>query len=317
VDTDAWNFFSLTLGSYAAYRDSIPAQPRHPVRVRTRIPVPGKGPRALAVTGDQLWVANYFSDDLSLIDLKAKAPVAERVLFWPQLAPSLIREGEMLFNDATLCSQGWQSCASCHDTDARTDALNWDLLNDGVGNPKNTKSLVWAHQTPPAMALGVRTDAETAVRAGIHHILFSEQSDEVPEAINAFLKSIQVMPSPHLVNGKLSAAAQRGEKLFLSARTGCAECHPGPLFTDLAAHDVGTAASYKGMWGIQGADKSSDRFDTPTLVELWRTAPYLHDGSAASLRDLLTVNNPKNQHGRTSGLSPGELEDLLAYLLSL
>ena len=43
--------------------------------------------------------------------------------------------------------------------------LNWDLLNDGVGNPKNTRSLLLAHKTPPAMFLGVRANAEAAVRA--------------------------------------------------------------------------------------------------------------------------------------------------------
>ena len=53
--------------------------------------------------------------------------------------PSLERKGEMLFNDAQLCFQGWQSCASCHPADARADGLNWDLLNDGIGNPKNVK----------------------------------------------------------------------------------------------------------------------------------------------------------------------------------
>ena len=61
------------------------------------------------------------------------------------------RRGEMLFHDATLCFQQWQSCATCH-PDARVDALNWDLLNDGLGNPKNTRSLVKAHAGGPAMA---------------------------------------------------------------------------------------------------------------------------------------------------------------------
>ncbi|MBI4660815.1 MAG: hypothetical protein HY735_18420 [Verrucomicrobia bacterium] len=96
----------------------------------------------------------------------------------------------MFFNDAQLCAQRWQSCASCHDADGRMDALNWDLLNDGVGNPKNTKSLLWTHQTAPVMALGVRASAEVAVRAGIHHILFTQQPEDVPAAIDAYLKSL-------------------------------------------------------------------------------------------------------------------------------
>jgi cytochrome c peroxidase len=222
----------------------------------------------------------------------------------------------VLFNDAQLCFQGWQSCASCHDADGRADALNWDLLNDGMANPKNTRSLLWAHQTGPAMALGVRTNAAVAVRAGLRHILFSEASEEVAGAIDAYLQSLRPLPSPHLVGGRLSPAARRGEELFFSARTGCAECHPPPWFTDMTGHDVGTACTYESLYGMPGADKASDRFYSPTLVELWRTGPYLHDGSAASLRDVLTTRNRGDRHGRTSQLTAPEIDDLVAYLLT-
>src|SRR5947207_1530246 len=73
------------------------------------------------------------------------------------------RRGELLFNDATICFQGWQSCSSCHSSDARVDGLNWDNLNDGIGNPKNSKSLLNAFLTPPSMWLGVRSNAHVAV----------------------------------------------------------------------------------------------------------------------------------------------------------
>jgi hypothetical protein len=57
--------------------------------------------------------------------------------------------------------------------------------------------------------------------------------------------------------------------------------------------------------------------DTPTLIECWRTAPYLHDGRAATMRDVLGEANPDDRHGRTSGLTPIELSDLAEYVLSL
>jgi cytochrome c peroxidase len=230
---------------------------------------------------------------------------------------ALERRGEMLFNDARLCKQGWQSCASCHDADGRVDGFNWDLLNDGAGNPKNTKSLVWAHQTGAAMALGVRANASVAVRAGIHHILFSEQPEEVPLAIDAYLRSLRPSPSPYLKNGRLSPAAERGRRLFVSRETGCAACHPPGLLTDLAAYDVGTAREFGGLWEGKASDKPTDRFDTPTLTELWRTGPYLHDGSAATIRDVLTTRNQNDGHGRTSQLNPRQISDLAEYLLSL
>ncbi|MFV2070468.1 MAG: hypothetical protein ACC645_26170 [Pirellulales bacterium] len=59
------------------------------------------------------------------------------------------------------------------------------------------------------------------------------------------------------------------------------------------------------------------RFDTPTLRECYRTAPYLHDGRVATLREIFTNHNPHNLHGLTGNLSQDELDELVAYLRSL
>ncbi len=66
-----------------------------------------------------------------------------------------------------------------------------------------------------------------------------------------------------------------------------------------------------------GSTRRPTRSTRPTLVELWRTAPYLHDGSAATLRDVLTTANQDDQHGKTSHLTADQLVDLAEYLLSL
>lgn len=265
------------------------------------------GPRALALIGQTLYAGNYFSDTLCKIDLAAKHRAPVSIPLQPRRPMSQLRLGEFFFNDASICFQGWQSCASCHSHDARVDAMNWDLLNDGIGNPKNSKSLLLAHKTPPAMSQGVRDTAETAVRSGIRYILFTVQPESVPQAIDAWLKSLKPVPSPYLENGKLSKAAQRGAKLFDSTRVGCAGCHPAPLFTNLRTYDVGTRGAF---------DRTSE-FDTPTLIEVWRTAPYLHDGSVVTIKELLTTRNREDKHGKTSHLTPQEIEDLAAYVLSL
>jgi cytochrome c peroxidase len=220
----------------------------------------------------------------------------------------MVRDGEFYFNDAGICFQGWQSCGSCHSEDARVDGLNWDLLNDGIGNPKNSKTLLLSFETPPAMSMGVRDDAASAVRAGIKHILFTVQPESVANAIDAYVKSLKPIPSPLLEHGQLSAAARRGEKLFASPEVNCTRCHPAGLFTDKRHYDVGTRSQY---------DRESGEFDTPALVEMWRTAPYLHDGSAATARDVLTTRNVNDQHGKTSHLTKEQIDDLAAYLLSL
>ena len=275
-------------------------------RQRVRLPQGDRGPRAVTIIGNTAYVANYFSDTLSAIDLKTPHGKIESITLGPTLKMSAARKGEFYFHDAAICLEGWQSCSSCHPGDGRADGLNWDLPNDGLGNPKNTKSLLLAHKTPPAMFLGVRTNDEAAVRAGIEFILFTNQPESVATSIDEYLKSLKPVPSPYLVHGKLSNAAKRGKKLF--SKAGCADCHVLGLYTDLHPYDVGTRAVY---------DRPADKFYTPTLIEIWRTAPYLHNGSAATMRDVVTTCNPHNQHGTTSNLSDQEITDLCEYVLSL
>lgn len=265
------------------------------------------GPRSLTIINARAYILNYFSDSVSIVDINTTNAIPRTVLLGEKKPVfDKIREGEMYFHDARLCFQGWQSCASCHPDDARIDGLNWDLLNDGIGNPKNTRSLLFSHKTPPAMSLGVRDTAETAVRSGIRYILFGIPDEKIASAIDEYLKSLKPVPSPFLVKGSLSSAAVRGMKIF--DEIGCASCHPHGLYTDLQQYDVGTAGTY---------DKSTSEFDTPTLIEVWRTSPYLHDGSAITLKEVLTTKNKNDIHGKTSQLTEQQLKDLIEFLLSL
>lgn len=273
--------------------------------IRRRIKLPGKAPRALAIVGYKAYVAEYFADSIAVVDMSKKSRIeTTSIALGPEKQMTAVRRGEMLFHDALLCFQGWQSCASCHPHQSRPDALNWDLLNDGLGNPKNTKSLLLSHRTPPSMVTGVRDTAEAAVRAGIRHIQFATCSEEDAVAIDEYLKSLESAPSPHLVRGELSASARRGREVFEKAS--CAKCHSGPLFTDMKAYDVGTG---------KGREKEL-KFDTPTLVEVWRTAPYLYDGRAVKIKDVLTTYNPEDRHGTTSDLSERQINDLAEFVLS-
>ena len=269
--------------------------------------LPGKGPRGLAAAGSKVYVAQYFSDTVAVVDLNTPGDGSTRTIrLGPTPEPTPRRRGQLLFHDATICYQQWQSCASCH-PDGRVDGLNWDLLNDGQGNPKNTKSMLLAHQTPPAMAEGVRASAELAVRAGLAHILFADRPEEEAAAIDAYLRSLDPVPSPHLVDGRLGVAAERGRKLFQSERVACDRCHPPPLYTDLKTHNVGTRSRHE----------RNERFDTPTLVEVWRTAPYLHDGRYVTIKELLVEGRHGLRRGRGDDLSEQEIDDLVGFVLSL
>lgn len=260
------------------------------------VPTGGKGPRSIAFAGNSLYAANYYTGELVCMDLSGNNPSAQPL--GTPLASTPVGRGDMFFHDATLSFQGWQSCASCHPNDARMDGLNWDLLNDGLGNPKNTKTLLLSHQTPPCMVTGIRRDAETAVRSGIKYILFAQTGDDVARAMDDYLRSLRPVPSPRLVDGELSPAARRGKVLFDKS---CATCHSGPHYTDGKLYPV--------SW-TTGAD-SAVRMDVPALNECWRTAPYLYDGRSYTMRDMLKVHGPKEP------LSELEIDDLAEYVLSL
>jgi DNA-binding beta-propeller fold protein YncE len=266
--------------------------------VQRRRKLPGFGPRSLDIAADgRIAVGLYFSGTVATTDNES----VQVISLGPPTEPGLARRGERIFHDATLCYQNWLSCATCH-PDGRADGLNWDLMNDGAFNPKNTKSLVWAARTPPMMIRGVRSDLSSAVAAGFQHIYFTETKPERVEPVVAYLEQL----APHS-NPATRDNLATGKQLFLNARVGCARCHPPPLLTDLKTHDVGTGTP---------ADRTG-RFDTPTLRELWRTAPYLHDGRARTLTDVFRQFNPDDQHGRTSHLSVEQLDTLIAFLRSL
>jgi YVTN family beta-propeller protein len=280
------------------------------VGLRRRLRLSGNGPRGLAIIGTNVYIAEYFTDSLGIVGIGAQRQIeAMSIPLGPEKSVTPARKGEMFFHDAALCFQHWQSCSSCH-PDARADGLNWDLLNDGIGNPKNTRSLLLAHKTPPAMSTGVRDSAEMAVRAGIRHIQFMVRPEEDAVAIDRYLKSLEPVPSPYLTRDwlskkpKPSKAARRGKKVFKKAN--CTSCHPGPLGTDLQKYNVGTG---KGR-------EQEQAFDTPTLVEVWRTAPYLHDGRAVTIKDMLVEHNIDDKHGRTSGLTEKQIADLAEFVLS-
>ncbi|MGN0846051.1 MAG: c-type cytochrome [Kiritimatiellia bacterium] len=284
------------------------------VSIRRRVLVGGDGPRGVATFGRTAVTALYFADALSTLDLDAAGAAAKVLRVGPEkdLSKDRVRRGEMLFNDGSMCFQQWQSCASCH-PDGRIDGLNWDLLNDGMGNPKQTKSELIVQWTPPTMITGIRKDMHACNMAGLVHIQFVTRPEEDVFCFDAYCTAMKPVPSPYLVDGRLSERAKRGEKLFQRAK--CGDCHtpnakgPGgePLWTDLKAYDVGTGT----------ATETGRKFDTPTLAECWRTAPYLYDGRALTMEEVLTTANPGDRHGETSKFTPEEIKDLAEYVLSL
>ncbi|MCU0917638.1 MAG: beta-propeller fold lactonase family protein, partial [Planctomycetes bacterium] len=170
-----------------------------------RVPCGGLGPNGMAVcpqTG-QIYVANYFSDTVTVLDPQAFEVTRTIDLGGPQPMDT-VRRGEFLFNDGTKCFQRWLSCTSCH-PDTRADSVNWDLVNDGMRNPKNAKSMILSWATPPAMSLGVRASMEVAVEKGFFFVQFVTVPPSDLDAVRAYLRAAEPIPSPwhRLADGSL------------------------------------------------------------------------------------------------------------------
>ena len=125
-----------------------------------------------------------------------------------------------------------------------------------------------------------------------------ELTDEQLSAVAAFVEYTRDVDHPE--KGLASDAAVRGRALFERGDVGCADCHSGPRFSDNDVHD---------LYGVEA-------INTPILVGVATTAPYLHDGSAETLRDVLETTRV-GAMGDTSMLSEAEVDDLEAYLRAL
>lgn len=273
-----------------------------------------EGTRGIAANpaGTLLAVAAYFEGAVLLIDTASEQ--IHTVAIGNNPAEDQVRMGERYYHSGLNCYQQWLSCATCHEG-GRMDGLNWDLLNDGQGNPKNTRSHILSALTPPTNVTGCRENALVSSRAGYSNIEFQPAPEDRVAATHAYIQALLPEPSPYLgADGKLTPDAVDGKKIFESDEAGCLGCHRPPYFTDMHKYDVGTR-----LQAPLGPDNNSwdDAYDVPTLVELWRTAPYLHLGLAPTVKDVLVKENKNDRHGKTSHLSAEEIDHLAAYLLQI
>lgn len=278
-------------------KDALAYDLRFLYGIRQRIALVGNGPRSFMIKDGNAVVPTYFSDTLNVVDLNSAS--VQPIAMVKNRVESRINRGEKYFNDAEYCFQNWQSCNGCHPGDARMDAMNWDLMNDGIGNSKNCKSLLLSHVTPPAMISGIRASSYVAVRTGYKFIQFTDLPEEFATCVDEYLLSLKPLPSPYLVNGELSEKAQRGRKVFEKFK--CDECHSGPYYTDMQMHRIGEDIEFEKGW------------DTPTLREVWRTAPYLFNGRAATMKEVFEVY----KHGIDKKISSKEADELAEYVNSL
>ena len=297
----------------------------------------GKHPRAVRTSPDGREVYVYNTLDSAVVVLSET--LTKKIAVIPVAGPAKTaewRRGKELFQSA-LAPMGtarWIACSSCH-PDGLTDGRVWQ-------NPeglRKTMNLFGLAHTHPLHWSGDRDevqDFEYTIRGKLMQgrglaratlkprdsfTVFAEHDQKTSglsgdlDALAIYTNSFRMPLSPHAPGGKLTPQAVRGKTLFESTITNCTQCHTGPYLTDstltkpLKLHDVGT--------GEAKTEKIGPKYDTPTLLGVYRVREYLHDGRAKSLEDVFTIHNAGDKHGKTSHLSKDDVADLTMFLMSL
>ena len=215
-----------------------------------------------------------------------------------------------------LAANGFFSCATCH-FEGTEDHLVW-FVGDGprqtpilAGRLAGTEPFNWIGSAPTL----TKNFQNTVTRMGGNGL-----TDDQMFALEAFLyedeHGLVPPPNPHAPkNGELSASAQEGKKLFYDPDVGCSKCHEGDTFQDGKTWDVGTFTELE--VAIQDVKEEQDalKLNTPSLIDVYYSAPYFHDGSAATLFDVL--NKTSESMGMTITLTGQQQIDMVNYLLTL
>jgi len=303
----------------------------------------GLAPQGMVFNGDasKLYVQNLMSRSVSVFDTtdfisganNASSRLVEIATVSNEFVSPQVFSGKQIFHNASdprMSRDGYISCASCH-SDGGSDGQVWDFSQDGEGL-RNTITLAgksgmgqgnvhWTANFDEIQdfekdirngyrGTGFLSDADFSVTADPLGSPKAGLSREL-DALAAYVSSLKTTPpSPYRnSDGTLTLAGEAGRQIF-EARD-CKSCHSGPFFTDTLRHDVGTVQASSGL-GI-GQPLNGIGLETPTLVGIWDTAPYLHNGQALTLHDVLS--NPT--HIDIAGLTPTEVNQLVSYLLQI
>jgi cytochrome c peroxidase len=239
-----------------------------------------------------------------------------------------VRLGAQLYFDTRLSADNTISCATCHDP--RTGWANPHPTDTGIRGQvggRNSGTVINSGQMRFQFWDGREPSLEGQAVGPIHNPIemgethenvvrklnempgYREQFqtvfgrdadiDGIAKAIAAFERTIVSGPSPYdlYVMGDKSAmspAAVRGMHLF-NGKGHCTPCHSGPMFSDQSFHNLGVGMDAEkpdlGRFDKTKNPADSGRFKTPTLRNIAQTPPYLHDGSAKTLMDVMDVYN--------------------------
>lgn len=319
-------------------------------------PLPGHLPEGIIGYGDELYVQERNTEDVVAFKLQggdadgSTLSITQDGAQFPSLSTdpmASLRLGQKLFYSANsdeepITQNHWVACATCH-LEGRSDSVTWLFQQGPRDTPTNAGGLL-------DTGFLFRTADRRQVQDYWKTIDVEQGGDFEPDggqqplldALAAYVNYAIPAPVPpttdeahQLQPAALASLRAQGEAIFL--QVGCAMCHSGPAKTDSGSgnpmldlegvvllHDVSTCVT-SGPWpdvthdDIIGDPRAACAFDTPALRGLVDTAPYLHDGSAATLEDVLPSMLRASAAAGTSPtvLSAAERQALVEYLRSL
>ena len=328
VSADGKRFFVVFSGTDDMFLCDTVDDDYTEIKLRRRITL-GHNPRAVRVSPDgaRFFVYNALDFNVVAYDANSGRSLATISVTDNPLSKEIHR-GKILFYTALqpMVGRRWISCSSCH-PDGDPDGRTWQNP-EGLRATPPLFGLAWTHplhwsadrdesQDFEHTIRGALMQGRGLVRGGINKSLDKPNKGLSADldALAAYTNSHKFTMSPYAKTG-LSESAQRGRSLFNSKKVGCATCHSGPFYTDSRPrpkplrHDVGTGQA-------DPSEKMGPKYDTPMLLGLYRSAPYLHHGKAATLVDVLTTHNTGDRHGHTSHLDKKQLGDLAEFLKAL
>jgi mono/diheme cytochrome c family protein len=254
----------------------------------------GKDDRAMGTPTSVGWTPSndlvIFYPEAPAIAIRAQGTGADRVI---KLDGEVGYDaGRNLFHSQTRIGI---ACASCH-PEGREDGQVWEFAQI---SPRRTQSLAGGllsrgpyHWAGDMGTLGILMDDVFSVRMAGGPVTEHQRS-----SLGPWLDRI---PAPAPSSNLDAAAVERGRAIFETTGA-CASCHSGVLFTNNTLVDVGKGGKFK----------------VPSLLGVAARAPFMHDGSAATLQDRFGAAGGGDLHGNTSQLTTAQIGDLIAYLESL
>ncbi len=288
-------------------------------------------------------------------------PVLETAPPDNELTEERAQLGKRLFYDPVLSRDRTVSCSTCHRQEygfseplALTEGIDGQL---GTRNTPHLINLAWVNtglfwdgrastleeqaiqpiENPLEMDLAVDRAVDRLKEDASYVSAFEEayaappSSERLAAAIASFVRTLVSAQSPfdrHLAGDDtaLSASARRGFELFLSGETGCFHCHSAETLTNDGYFNNGTfmEGGDVGRQSLTGRTGDLGKFRVPSLRNVAVTGPYMHDGSVATLSDVVEhYSAGGNGHPSTDvqieplDLSKADKDDLVAFLQSL